>query len=91
MRGMSSSDPPHPGQSLVHLLQVEPVRWSKERQRKVLHAAVSSVVTSEMIRAATFAVSTGYCGSLSRRTSSRADVSYTMLQLLKSHALTQTI
>jgi hypothetical protein len=62
-------------------LQVEPVRWSKERQRKVLHAAVSSVVTSEMIRAATFAVSTGYCGSLSRRTSSRADVSYTMQQL----------
>jgi hypothetical protein len=72
-------------------LQVEPVRWSKERQRKVLHAAVSSVVTSEMIRAATFAVSTGYCGSLSRRTSSRADVSYTMLQLLESHALTHTI
>jgi hypothetical protein len=55
-------------------VQVEPVRWSEKRQRRVLNAAVSSVVTSEMIRAATFAVSTGYCGSLSRRTSSRADV-----------------
>ena len=56
-------------------VQVEPVRWSEMRQRTVLNAAVSSVVTSEMIRAATFAVTTGYCGSLSRRTSSRADVS----------------
>lgn len=55
--------------------QVEPVRWSEKRQRKVLNAAVCSVVTSEMIRAATFAVNTGYSGSLSRRTSSRQDVS----------------
>ncbi len=54
--------------------QVEPVQWSEKRQRKVLNAAVSSVVTHEMIRAANFAVTTGYCGSLSRRTSSRHEV-----------------
>ena len=50
------------------------MKWDEERQRKVLNAAVSSIVTSEMIRAATFAVATGFCGSLSRRTSSRHDV-----------------
>ncbi len=55
-------------------MQVEPVQWSEKRQRKVLNAAVNSVVTSEMIRAANFAVTTGYCGSLSRRTSSRHEV-----------------
>ena len=63
------------------------MRWSEKKQRTVLNAAVSSVVTSEMIRAATFAVSTGYSGSLSRRTSSRADVSRVSHNLLASAML----
>lgn len=51
--------------------QVEPVEWGDKRLRRVLNTAVASVVTGDMIRAADFAVSTGYCGSLTRRTSSR--------------------
>ncbi len=51
--------------------QMNPVEWSDKRLRRVLNTAVASVVTGDMIRAADFAVSTGYCGSLLRRTSSR--------------------
>ena len=47
-------------------LQVEPVQWSAKRQRKVLNAALVSPITTEMIRAADFAVANGYSGSLSR-------------------------
>ena len=47
-------------------LQVEPVQWSALRQRKVLNAALASPITTEMIRAADFAVANGYSGSLSR-------------------------
>ena len=50
---------------------MEPVEWSDKKLRKVLNTAVASVVTGDMIRAAEFAVSAGYSGSLSRRTSSR--------------------
>jgi hypothetical protein len=46
--------------------QVEPVQWSAKRQRKVLNAALASPITTEMIRAADFAVANGYTGSLSR-------------------------
>lgn len=50
------------------------MQWSAKRQRKVLNSAMASAITPEMIRAADFAVSNGFCGSLSRRTSSRHDV-----------------
>ena len=42
------------------------MQWSAKRQRKVLNAALASPITTEMIRAADFAVANGYSGSLSR-------------------------
>ena len=42
------------------------MQWSAKRQRKVLNAALVSPITTEMIRAADFAVMNGYSGSLSR-------------------------
>mmetsp|Transcript_5393 Transcript_5393/g.15439 ORF Transcript_5393/g.15439 Transcript_5393/m.15439 type:complete len:845 (+) Transcript_5393:278-2812(+) len=61
-------------EDILTFLKVEPVEWSDKKLRKVLNTAVASVVTGDMIRAADFAVSTGYSGSLSRRTSSRMDM-----------------
>lgn len=52
---------------LHHATQVEPVKWSSERMRKVLNNAIlSGLVADEMITAAEQALTDGFEGSLSR-------------------------
>lgn len=61
-------------EDLLTHLKVEPVQWKQKRLRQVLNTAVTGIVTTETIRAADLAVSSGYCGSLKRRTASQQDL-----------------